>query len=263
MEPVVCTTLGTTCGSCQAGLEILVDLPMWSLVGQQDWKKMDWGVNMLLALCWCRVSNWVLFAGGARNLWSKQPLPPVLRMMSSWVGNRGKLPPCDLLLCQPNNQLPYLEYGGFLFQLNLAAWLANVCKDEQVGKYSRYLNRVQNCWRLITFYGRTYVYCVGKVSQRRKGVVGLTQILPPSNEDLLLLRLLQPYRFYGPISKVLLPRDSMHRKYARSTHILCHSKKAVFESRILTISRSFGCSYLILALTLVPFSSETDFLNIF
>ena len=38
-EPVVRTTLGTTCGSCQAGLEIPVDLPMWSLVGQQDWKK--------------------------------------------------------------------------------------------------------------------------------------------------------------------------------------------------------------------------------
>ena len=38
-EPVVWTTLGTTCGRCQAGLEIPVGLPMWSLVGQQDWKK--------------------------------------------------------------------------------------------------------------------------------------------------------------------------------------------------------------------------------
>ena len=38
-EPVVWTTLGTTCGRCPAGLEIPVDLPMWSLVGQQDWKK--------------------------------------------------------------------------------------------------------------------------------------------------------------------------------------------------------------------------------
>ena len=39
MEPVVWSTPGTTCGRCQAGLEIPVDLPMWSLVGQQDWKK--------------------------------------------------------------------------------------------------------------------------------------------------------------------------------------------------------------------------------
>ena len=38
-EPVVWTTLGTTCGRCQAGLEIPVGLIMWSLVGQQDWKK--------------------------------------------------------------------------------------------------------------------------------------------------------------------------------------------------------------------------------
>ena len=38
-EPVDGTTLGTTCGRCQAGLEITVDLPMWSRVGQQDWKK--------------------------------------------------------------------------------------------------------------------------------------------------------------------------------------------------------------------------------
>ena len=38
-EPVVWKTLGTTCGRCQAGLEIPVGLPMWSLVGQQDWKK--------------------------------------------------------------------------------------------------------------------------------------------------------------------------------------------------------------------------------
>ena len=36
---MVWTTLGTTCGRCQAGLEIPVGLPMWSLVGQQDWKK--------------------------------------------------------------------------------------------------------------------------------------------------------------------------------------------------------------------------------
>ena len=28
-----------TCGRCQAGLEIPVGLPMWSLVGQQDWEK--------------------------------------------------------------------------------------------------------------------------------------------------------------------------------------------------------------------------------
>ena len=40
MESAVWTTLGTTCGRCQAGLEILVvDLSMWSLVGQQEWKK--------------------------------------------------------------------------------------------------------------------------------------------------------------------------------------------------------------------------------
>ena len=38
-EPVVWSTLRTTCGRCQAGLEIPIDLPMWSLVGQQDWKK--------------------------------------------------------------------------------------------------------------------------------------------------------------------------------------------------------------------------------
>ena len=36
---MVWTALGTTCGRCQAWLKIPVDLPMWSLMGQQDWKK--------------------------------------------------------------------------------------------------------------------------------------------------------------------------------------------------------------------------------
>ena len=57
MEPVVWTTPGTTCGRCQAGLEIPVDLPMWSLVGQQDWK---WDIFLSVSLSysveqWCRV----------------------------------------------------------------------------------------------------------------------------------------------------------------------------------------------------------------
>ena len=37
-EPVVLTTLGTTCRRCQAKLEILLELPIWPLVSQQDEK---------------------------------------------------------------------------------------------------------------------------------------------------------------------------------------------------------------------------------
>ena len=39
MEPVVWTTLGTTCEDVINGLEFLVDPPMWSLVDQQDERK--------------------------------------------------------------------------------------------------------------------------------------------------------------------------------------------------------------------------------
>ena len=60
-EPVVWSTLGTTCGRCQAGLEIPEDLPMWSLVGQQDWKKgpiADLWV-MLVFETWLADCSWV------------------------------------------------------------------------------------------------------------------------------------------------------------------------------------------------------------
>ena len=61
-EPMVWTTLGT--GSAEdviTGLEVLVDLPMWSLVDQQDerkkcWRKYQWKY-LQQSICWSHQVN--------------------------------------------------------------------------------------------------------------------------------------------------------------------------------------------------------------
>ena len=58
MEPVVWSTLGTTCRRCQAGLEIPVDFPMWSLVSQQDWKKLAQIIIQIVKQIWMCRRRW-------------------------------------------------------------------------------------------------------------------------------------------------------------------------------------------------------------
>ena len=82
-EPVVWSTLGTTCGRCQAGLEIPLDLPMWSLVGQQDWKKCSDDPAFFMNLTALRRANLTV----AFNLDYFKKNPDVLTM-------RGNLTTC-------------------------------------------------------------------------------------------------------------------------------------------------------------------------
>ena len=53
----------------------------------------------LLALCWCRVSNWAVQIRGARCLWSKQPLAPHADDAKlAWKSRQVSL--CDTLVGQ-------------------------------------------------------------------------------------------------------------------------------------------------------------------
>ena len=81
MEPVVWSTLGTTCGRCQAGLDIPVDLPYVIPRGSAGLKKNLLGEDKQRSLGWLLIFDiWVgffsrdrkkLFLSYARNLLKK------------------------------------------------------------------------------------------------------------------------------------------------------------------------------------------------